>query len=70
MRDAAKELEDVRFDIATLRTLIDVALDRGVRGDDPLLRACAKVLYEKARRLHELEQVTLYVSRGQSEDFG
>ena len=63
MKDRAQEIEDVRFDIETLRVLIDCALDNGARGSDPALRACAKVLHERGRRLDELESITLYVSR-------
>ena len=60
MKDCAQELEDVRLDIETLRTMIDLALDGGARGEDILLRACANVLYDKRRRLDELERMTLY----------
>ena len=56
MPNRAQELEDVRLDIETLRTMIDLALDRGARGEDMLLRACANVLYDKRRRLNELER--------------
>ena len=54
MKDCAQELEDVRLDIETLRTMIDLALDGGARGEDILLRACANVLYDERRRLDEL----------------
>jgi hypothetical protein len=58
MGDCAEELEeldDVRLDIEMLRTMIDLALDKGVASDDALLKACADVLYERRVRLDELE---------------
>ena len=67
MNDRAQELEDVRLDIETLRTMIDLALDGGARGEDILLRACANVLHDKRRRLDELERMTIYVSKGNAE---
>jgi hypothetical protein len=63
MNDYAREMEAVHLDIEALRVMIDLALDRGAAADDTNLRACAKVLYERKRRLAELENITLYVSR-------
>jgi hypothetical protein len=54
-----KELDDLRLDIEVLRALIDAALDRGVRGDDPLLRAIASVLQERRHRLEQLSETTM-----------
>jgi len=45
------------LDIATLRALIDAALDRGVSGRDYLLQASANVLYERRKKLELLEQM-------------
>jgi hypothetical protein len=67
MKDRAQEIDDLRLDIETLRAMIDVALDKGVGGEDVFLRACADVLYDRRKRLDELERVTLYVSRGRSD---
>ena len=50
-----RELDDLRLDVATLRALIDAALDRGADADDFTLRACARVLYERRARLQQLE---------------
>jgi hypothetical protein len=50
------EVDDLRLDIETLRTLIDVALDEGVSGEDLVLRACANVLHDRRSRLEALEQ--------------
>ena len=58
MDDAlAAELEGLRLDVVTLRTLIDLALDRGATGEDMLLQACSTVLRERRRRLERLERV-------------
>lgn len=54
MDGGAKELDDLRLDIETLRTMIDLALDNGATGDDTLLKACADVLYERRRRFDQL----------------
>ena len=51
------ELENLRLDVDTLRTLIDLALDRGATGEDILLQACATVLRERRVRLEKLERV-------------
>jgi hypothetical protein len=67
MKDRAQELDDLRHDIETLRTMIDVALDNRAGGEDVFLRACAGVLYDRRKRLDELERVTLYLSRGRSD---
>jgi hypothetical protein len=56
MRDVATEILDLQLDIATLRTLIDVALDRGTTGEDPLLLACSQILHERRKRLALLER--------------
>jgi len=56
MHDRADELEELRLDIEVLRALIDAALDRGVRGGDLLLRACAATLQERRNRLERLEK--------------
>jgi len=55
MKEHARELDVVRLDIETLRAMIDDALDRGAGGEDIHLRACAQLLYERRRRLDELE---------------
>ena len=55
MSTGADEADDLRLDIETLRSMIDVSLDEGARGDDPLLKACADVLYERRARLDQLE---------------
>ena len=55
MGDAATEIRDLQLDIATLRALIDVALDRGTVGEDPLLLACTQILQERRTRLALLE---------------
>ena len=49
-------MHELRLDIATLRALIDAALDRGISGRDYLLQACANVLYERRKRLERLER--------------
>jgi hypothetical protein len=55
MDDGAEELEDLRLDIKTLRTMIDVALDKGANGDDPMLKACADILHERQAWLTQME---------------
>jgi hypothetical protein len=64
--DAARERNDVQQDIAILHNLTDAALDRGALDDDLLLQACATILAEKRRRLVELEQIALFVSKKES----
>jgi hypothetical protein len=59
MDDLSREIEDLRLDVQMLRTMIDLALDRGGSGDDITLRACADVLHERRTRLEELERATL-----------
>lgn len=59
MDDLSREIDDLRLDIHTLRTIIDLALDKGVSADDIMLRACANVLYERRTRLEELERAQL-----------
>jgi hypothetical protein len=49
-----KELEDLRLDIEVLRALIDAALDRGVKGEDPVVRAIVSVLQARQNRLQRL----------------
>jgi hypothetical protein len=51
-----RDIDAIREDVATLRALIDAALDRGVRGDDFVLKACADELYKRRRQLDELER--------------
>ena len=57
MDDLAVEIDNLRLDVETLRTLIDLALDRGATGDDILLQACANVLQARRGRLAELQRV-------------
>lgn len=57
MSKLGQELENLRLDIATLRTLIDLALDKGTTGDDILLQACSTLLRERRERLAHLERV-------------
>jgi hypothetical protein len=59
MDDLSREIDDLRLDIQTLHTIIDLALAKGVSGDDIMLRACANVLYERRTRLEELERAQL-----------
>jgi hypothetical protein len=59
MDDMSREIDDLRLDVQTLRTLIDLALEKGVGGDDIMLRACANVLHERRSRLEELERAQL-----------
>lgn len=59
MDELSREIEDLRLDVQTLRTIIDLALDRGATGEDFMLRACANVLYERRSRLEELERAEL-----------
>ena len=56
MDDLRRDIADPRLDVQTLRTMIDVALDRGISADDITLRACANVLHERRTRLEELER--------------
>ena len=56
MDDARREIDDLRLDVQTLRTLIDLALERGVSGDDVTLRALANVLHDRRTRLEALER--------------
>lgn len=53
----AKEIDDLRLDIATLRALIDAALDNDATGEDTLLQACSQVLRQRRERLEHLERV-------------
>ena len=46
------EADQLREDIALLRTIVDAALDGG--HDDALLRAAADVLRERKERLEEI----------------
>ena len=59
MDDVPREIDDLRLDVQTLRTLIDAALNRGISGDDVMLRALANVLYDRRTRLEELERALL-----------
>jgi hypothetical protein len=65
--DAARERSDIQQDIAILLDLTDAALDRGALEDDLLLQVCATMLGDKRRRLDELEQITLYVSKDEEQ---
>ena len=56
MEHLRREIEDLRLDIQTLRTMVDVALDSGVTPDDLMLRACANVLYDRRAQLEDLER--------------
>jgi hypothetical protein len=56
MDELTREIDDLRLDIATLRAMIDLALDQGRGGEDPLLRASANILYERRARLEQLER--------------
>ena len=56
MEHLRREIEDLRLDIQTLRTMVDVALDSGVTPDDLMLRACANVLYDRRTQLEDLER--------------
>ena len=62
MKDPAVEIEVVRGDIDLLRSMIDRALDERT-GDDIYLRALSDVLYMRQKRLYELQDITLYLSR-------
>jgi hypothetical protein len=55
MDDVRREIDDLRLDVQMLRTLIDLALDKG-GSDDLMVRACANVLDERRTRLEELER--------------
>jgi hypothetical protein len=52
----AAEIEDVRFDIEALRTLIDRSLDAGTSTDDITLRALSDTLHTRVARLKQLER--------------
>ena len=56
MEHLRREIEDLRLDIQTLRTMVDVALDSGVSPDDLMLRACANVLHDRRTQLEDLER--------------
>jgi len=66
MDNLRREIDDLRLDVETLRTMIDVALDTGISADDITLRACANVLYDRRIRLEELERA-LVNNHGDSE---
>jgi hypothetical protein len=51
---ADEELDDLRLDIEVLLALIDAALDRGITGKDPVLRAVASTLQQRRHRLQQL----------------
>jgi hypothetical protein len=53
MRD--DEVDALRLDVETLRKLVDVLLDEGRSGRDPLLQACAITLQDRRHRLDRLE---------------
>jgi hypothetical protein len=59
MDELSREIDDLRLDIQTLRAIIDLALDKGVSGDEIMLRACANVLHERRTRLEQLERAQL-----------
>lgn len=52
---AAAGIDELRDDILVLRGMIDVALDRHVRADDPFLHACAATLRHRREQLEELQ---------------
>lgn len=64
MDDLSGEINDIRLDIETLRTMIDLALDRGVGAEDLLLRASANVLYDRRARLEQLEHAARLADEG------
>jgi hypothetical protein len=49
------EIHDLRLDLASLRLLIDVSLDRSVWDDLMLFEACAQIYVKRRRRLRDLE---------------
>ena len=53
---SARDIEELRLDIAALRALIDRVLDDGAAPTDPMLRAAANVLYERVQEVSRLEQ--------------
>ena len=69
MDDLSGEIDGIRLDIQTLRTMIDAALDNGAGGDDPLLRASADVLYERRARLDQLERAAGFEGEGMDKQF-
>jgi hypothetical protein len=69
MDDLSGEIEDIRRDIKTLRTMIDTALDNGADGDDLVLRASANVLYERRARLDQLERAAGFEAEGRDKQF-
>jgi hypothetical protein len=52
----ATEIEDARFDIQALRSMIDRNLDAGMAAGDITLRALADVLHDRSARLEQLER--------------
>ena len=52
---ADRELQQLRADIATLRRIIDTALDER---DRVMVKACADVLHERLERLKVLEEAS------------
>jgi hypothetical protein len=63
MDDPSGEIDDLRLDTKTLRSLIDFGIDRDARGDDLLLRASTNVLDERRTRLEELERMRSLVDQ-------
>ena len=63
MGDRSSDIEYVRAEIQVLREMIDDALDHGAGSDDPQLNELATTLSQRRKLLHELESITLYVSR-------
>jgi len=63
MRDRSSDIEYVRAEIKVLREMIDDALDNGAGSDDLQLNRLANALTQRRKLLHELESITLYVSR-------
>jgi hypothetical protein len=55
MEDESSLRDDLLTDIATLRAIMDAALDEGARRDDILLRACTNLLHERQARLEQLD---------------
>jgi hypothetical protein len=62
MPDSADEINDLHLDIKLLRTLIDLALDRGAGSYDLTLRALAEILYERQARLDRLENAVRWAA--------
>ena len=69
MDDLSGEIDGIRLDIQTLRTMIDAALDNGAGGDDLLLRASANLLYERRARLGQLERAAGFQAEDRDEQF-